>query len=353
MRRAEERRSASVMIRSSIRWSLAGYDVDWMMKASEPRTFSWISTKISMSAKRRTTALVSGKLSPPAIACASAGLELPATSLMEPFLPDIEAPPRILLDTTFSISGFLRNRPIQRARRYQAGGRAGNPFRGVFLPKPLSPDRYLRGLPVGIAKRAGPKRPGSGRGRLGARDRRPPLAGAGRRLRVLGRCLDHGGQPAQPGLRDFSQHEVISRSPGVTQSVAAALAGRFLPGKPQGALLIAVVDVPDPCDYGFAANGLRREIAADAVRGRVFARDDGEAAQFGFAVEHAHHPLEHRRRRTVDRFERDGGAVAAGHRERAARSTVAGAATERASRRQQERGHGCAKGRPARPDRND
>src|SRR5882762_5796178 len=53
MRRADDRRSASVMIKSSIRWSLVGNDVDWMMKASEPRTFSWISTKISMSAKRR------------------------------------------------------------------------------------------------------------------------------------------------------------------------------------------------------------------------------------------------------------------------------------------------------------
>ncbi len=33
-----------------------------MTKQSAPRTFSWISTKISMSAKRRTTALVSGVL---------------------------------------------------------------------------------------------------------------------------------------------------------------------------------------------------------------------------------------------------------------------------------------------------
>ena len=63
MRRADARRSASVMISSSIRWSLAGNDVDWMMKTSEPRTFSWISTKISMSAKRRTLALVSGSSS--------------------------------------------------------------------------------------------------------------------------------------------------------------------------------------------------------------------------------------------------------------------------------------------------
>src|SRR5882757_7413075 len=110
MRRADDRRSASVMINNSIRWSLVGNDVDWMMKASEPRTFSWISTKISMSAKRRITALASVRPSPWAISSASAGLELPATSLMEPFLADIDASPRALLDTTFSISGYPQNR---------------------------------------------------------------------------------------------------------------------------------------------------------------------------------------------------------------------------------------------------
>src|SRR5271154_1008324 len=145
MRRADDRRNASVMISNSIRWSLAGNDVDWMMKASEPRTFSWISTKISMSAKRRTTALVSGRSSPLAIACASAGLEFPATSLIEPFLADIEASPRVLLDTTFSISGLPGTGLIQRARRYQAGGGAGNPWRGVFLRKIMNPVRCLGG----------------------------------------------------------------------------------------------------------------------------------------------------------------------------------------------------------------
>src|SRR6478752_5166791 len=104
IRRADARRSASVMISNSIRWSLAGNDVDWMMKASEPRTFSRTSTKISLSAKRRTLALVSGISSPSAMAWARAGLELPATSLIEPFLADIDASPRALLDTTFSIS---------------------------------------------------------------------------------------------------------------------------------------------------------------------------------------------------------------------------------------------------------
>src|SRR5579863_3061341 len=106
MRRAEARRSASVMISNSIRWSLAGNDVDWIMNTSEPRTFSWISTKISMSAKRRTIALVGGRCSQSAISCASAGLELPATSLIEPFLADIEASPRALLETMFSISQY-------------------------------------------------------------------------------------------------------------------------------------------------------------------------------------------------------------------------------------------------------
>src|SRR5438128_5006243 len=75
-----------------------------MINASEPRTFSRTSTKISLSANRRTLALVSGISSPWAMACASAGLELPATSLIEPFLADIDASPRAWLDTTFSIS---------------------------------------------------------------------------------------------------------------------------------------------------------------------------------------------------------------------------------------------------------
>src|SRR5712671_5666160 len=99
-----------------------------MMNASEPRMFSSTSTKISLSAKRRTLALVSGISSPAAIAWASAGLELPATSLIEPFLADIDASPRALLDTTFSISDPYRTGGFRWARRYQAGGLAGNPL---------------------------------------------------------------------------------------------------------------------------------------------------------------------------------------------------------------------------------
>jgi hypothetical protein len=55
-------------------------------------------------------------------------LELPATSLIEPFLADIDASPRALLDTTFSISRIPRNRRLRWPRRYQAGGSAGNPL---------------------------------------------------------------------------------------------------------------------------------------------------------------------------------------------------------------------------------
>src|SRR5215467_2348986 len=81
-----------------------------------------------MSAKRRTTALVKGRPSPPAIACERAGLELPATSLMEPFLADIDASPRALLATTFSILGYPWNRLFSQASKYQGECMAGNPF---------------------------------------------------------------------------------------------------------------------------------------------------------------------------------------------------------------------------------
>src|SRR5215470_19665700 len=65
-----------------------------------------------MSAKRRTTPLVRGTPIPSAIACASAGLELPAISLMEPFLADMDASCLALLDTTFSISRYPRVRRV-------------------------------------------------------------------------------------------------------------------------------------------------------------------------------------------------------------------------------------------------
>jgi hypothetical protein len=50
-------------------------------------------------------------------------------------LADIEASPRALLDTMFSIWDTHGTGAFRRARRYQAGGAAGNPQQGVFLRK--------------------------------------------------------------------------------------------------------------------------------------------------------------------------------------------------------------------------
>jgi len=49
---AELRFRASVMIRSSIKFALAGAQVDWMMKTSRPRTLSEIWIEISPSENR-------------------------------------------------------------------------------------------------------------------------------------------------------------------------------------------------------------------------------------------------------------------------------------------------------------
>ncbi len=83
IRRAEERLQRVEQISSSIRLSLAGYEVDWIRKTSSPRTFSWISTNTSMSANRRTVARVSGSPSKAATASASGRLLLPARSFIQ------------------------------------------------------------------------------------------------------------------------------------------------------------------------------------------------------------------------------------------------------------------------------
>ena len=54
-----------------------------MTNTSSPRTFSWISTKTSMSAKRCTVALVSSTRSDAAMASARGRLLLPASSFIE------------------------------------------------------------------------------------------------------------------------------------------------------------------------------------------------------------------------------------------------------------------------------
>jgi hypothetical protein len=81
IRFAEARRSASAMIRSSIRFVLLGAQVDWITKTSQPRTFSSISTLISPSEKGLTSARASGTPRFSQISCASCGLEFPAKIL--------------------------------------------------------------------------------------------------------------------------------------------------------------------------------------------------------------------------------------------------------------------------------
>src|SRR6476469_7740351 len=118
MRRAEERRSASMMISSSIRWSLAGAEVDCSTNTSAPRTFSWISTNTSPSAKRLTIAFASEIFRYLAMSPASIGLELPATSLIAPLLPVIR---KSLLRAAFGARLALRRRghnKAEEARQY-------------------------------------------------------------------------------------------------------------------------------------------------------------------------------------------------------------------------------------------
>src|ERR1700760_1435982 len=148
MRRADARRSASVMISNSIRWSLAGNEVDWITNTSEPRTFSWISTKISMSANRRTIALVGGTLSHLEICCASSGLELPATSLMEPFFADMDASPRALLDTTFNISEYPWNSAPATSEVISRRWLGWQPVAPLFLRKIGGRDLFLAQRPL-------------------------------------------------------------------------------------------------------------------------------------------------------------------------------------------------------------
>src|SRR3990172_1293838 len=80
MRRADERRSASTTMRSSIRCVLAGWQIDWITKQSMPRTFSRISTFTSPSLNVLTSALPSSRPRVLATALASGGLEFPQKS---------------------------------------------------------------------------------------------------------------------------------------------------------------------------------------------------------------------------------------------------------------------------------
>src|SRR3954468_21478737 len=73
----DARRSASHMIKSSIKLSFTGEQVGWITYVSRPRTFSRISQNVSPSLKRDTRASPSGVSSTFAISVANAGLALP------------------------------------------------------------------------------------------------------------------------------------------------------------------------------------------------------------------------------------------------------------------------------------
>src|SRR6266542_328438 len=83
-RPAEARRRASRMMKSSIRFSLIGWQVGWTTNTSWPRIESWILTSISPSGKRRTRGSVSGTDSSREISSANSGLALPEISLSAP-----------------------------------------------------------------------------------------------------------------------------------------------------------------------------------------------------------------------------------------------------------------------------
>ncbi len=139
------------MISSSIRLSFAGFDVDWMMNMSSPRTFSNTSTKISWSLKRSTRVLTSSTISPRwiemrrAIAVASGRLELPAISfgLNRGFMTALS---RLHPAPGFPVS--IAARPCKAPE----SGDAGGSVRGTAVAQidyylfPLSPFSYLAGL---------------------------------------------------------------------------------------------------------------------------------------------------------------------------------------------------------------
>src|SRR5579864_1479706 len=97
-------------------------------------------------------ALVSDKSSQLAISRASTGLELPATSLIEPFLADIDASPRALLETTFSISQYPRNSAFRLGPVISRACPGWQPARPVFPGKMAAMHAIC--LMVGIGERA-------------------------------------------------------------------------------------------------------------------------------------------------------------------------------------------------------
>ena len=219
IRCAEDRRSASVMIISSIRLSFAGFDVDWMMNMSSPRTFSNTSTKISWSLNRSTRVLTSSTVSPRciemrrAIAVASGRFELPAISfgLNIGFMAGLFAVRR----------GF--EAPLSPARgpcKAPRSGRCWRPAAGGptmaeidYFLFPLSPFSYL----------AGPRARGDGGAARG--EHRLQAGAALPHLRRGRHAAGEGPAPVEAGL-PAAGHRPAGRGPRGCRSTSSRGTGR-------------------------------------------------------------------------------------------------------------------------------
>src|SRR5262245_2659940 len=136
MRPEDARFSASSIRRSSIRWSLPGVDVDWITKTSPPRTFSWMSTLISPSLKRRVDARATLTPRYSQIALARLRFEFPAKILTASFAASECGYPSLII--------WCRAAPSPPG---ELGGEGSN----LRMPDPKSGalplgDRPLRGL---------------------------------------------------------------------------------------------------------------------------------------------------------------------------------------------------------------
>src|ERR1700689_223279 len=121
------------------------------------------------------------------------------------------------------------------------------PMKPVFLRK-ISDRQGNWSLPVAVAEGAAAKCLRGRRRLVRACHRRAAQLRRGLQRRDIRRCgpVDHAAEAAQSSLRDPPQYQIVGGGPGV----ASGLAGRFLAGKTQRALLVAVIDVPDPRDGG-------------------------------------------------------------------------------------------------------
>ena len=103
--------------------------------------------------------------------------------------------------------------------------------------------------------------------------------GRGRRDTV-GRRRQECGELVDPLVGDPVEHLVVGGAPATL-----AVAGRFLAAEACHALLVAVIDVPDPYDHGLLATDLRGRVALHTVLGRTITRDHSDTAGVGFRGE--------------------------------------------------------------------